>query len=63
MENINANSMEQWCNEFAMSLLMPASIVRTMWAQGIEPKTMAQRFGVSLDMLAHRLNSLGLLSI
>nr|WP_301864480.1 ImmA/IrrE family metallo-endopeptidase [Bifidobacterium catenulatum] len=55
------DSNERWANSFAASLLMPASIVRVMWASGMKPDDMALRFGVSLQALTYRLKNLGLL--
>lgn len=52
---------DRWAEDFAATLLMPASIVRVMWASGMEPRDMAVRFGVPFHALAARLGGLGLL--
>lgn len=55
-----ADDREIWANGFAASLLMPASIVRVMWAQGQTPERMARLFGVSAQALTIRLRNLHL---
>lgn len=51
---------EIWANNFAASLLMPASIVRKYWAQGKTVSEMARIFGVSETAMDIRRANLGL---
>ncbi len=52
---------EIWANKFAAALLMPASIVRNYWAQGMSVPAMSVLFDVSDEAMKNRLSTLGLL--
>lgn len=52
---------EIWANKFAAALLMPASIVRNYWAQGMSVPAMSALFDVSGEAMSNRLSTLGLL--
>lgn len=52
---------EIWANKFAAALLMPASIVRNYWAQGMIVPAMSALFDVSSEAMTNRLSTLGLL--
>lgn len=51
---------EIWANKFAASLLMPASIVRKYWGEGLTRAAMAKLFNVSERSMDIRLTTLGL---
>lgn len=49
-----------WPGEFAYALLMPAEIVRVMFASDLDVPEMARRFGVTWCQVRRRLAMLGL---
>jgi Zn-dependent peptidase ImmA (M78 family) len=51
---------EIYANQFAASLLMPASNVRQLAAEGLSDLQMASRFDVSLEAMQYRLQNLGI---
>lgn len=51
---------ERWANEFAVSLLMPASIVMEFWGDGLSISEMTGKFNVTESIMSHRVKSLGL---
>ncbi|HYM54956.1 MAG TPA: ImmA/IrrE family metallo-endopeptidase [Solirubrobacteraceae bacterium] len=55
-------SREGLCTDFALSLLMPAPWLRADWQAGHRNlTTLAERYQVPAETLAHRLHALGLL--
>ncbi|MGU3654094.1 ImmA/IrrE family metallo-endopeptidase [Mycolicibacterium sp. A43C] len=55
-----ADSTEVWCNQFAAELLMPASIVKKYWAEGLSVDDLRSKFKVSGPAIEYRLKNLGL---
>ena len=54
------SSMEYMADQFAARLLMPESEVNTLLKEGVKTvRTMADRFGVSLEAMKYRLEELG----
>jgi Zn-dependent peptidase ImmA (M78 family) len=53
-------SEERFSNRFAAALLMPRSMVKARFVQGKSDLVLANEFGVSLESMNYRLQSLGL---
>lgn len=54
--------VERQANFIGASILMPESMIRSLFEQSVSPPDMAQRFGVSESALSYRLKSLGLIT-
>lgn len=54
------NQEEVWANTFASEILMPASIVTSLWGQGVSVRDMTRRFDVSTRVMGTWLDNLGL---
>ena len=52
---------EIWANWYAEALLMPASVIRSHWGDGDDPRMMAKLLDVSMGDMEHRLLSLHLI--
>lgn len=61
LASLGTDPEEIWANNFAAALLMPASIVRNYWAQGMSVSAMSSLFDVSYGAMSNRLSNLGLL--
>lgn len=49
---------EIWANHYAEALLMPASVIRSHWGDGDDPREMAELLDVSMEAMMHRLLTL-----
>jgi Zn-dependent peptidase ImmA (M78 family) len=57
------SSSEELCTDFALSVLMPAPWLRADWQAGHRSvSTLAERYQVPAEAVAHRLHDLGLLN-
>jgi Zn-dependent peptidase ImmA (M78 family) len=61
LSSLGRDPEEIWANQFAASLLMPASIVRSYWADGRSFSWMILMFDVSSEAMSNRLSTLGLI--